>query len=84
MDLSKLEVEINPEYTMMKKCDNGLYLSLEQIEVLEMYKIDYLKCHSLRELILEIETLCEECDDDYLNNLLQILSERDYYENYNK
>ena len=32
----------------------------------------------------EVEEVFEECGDDVLNNLLNILSERDYYENYNK
>lgn len=85
MDLSKLEVEINPEYTMMKKINNkGLYLSKEQVEILESYHIDYMKCSNIRELMIEIEEVYEECDDDVLNNLLNVLSERDYYENYNK
>ena len=85
MDFSNLEVEINPEYTMMKKINNkGLYLSEEQIEILKSYNIDYMKCSSIRELMIEIEEVYEECDDDVLSNLLNVLSERDYYENYNK
>ena len=39
MDLSNLEVEINPDYTMMKKVNTkGLYLSQEQIDILKSYK----------------------------------------------
>lgn len=85
MDLSNIEVEINPEYTMMKKINNkGLYLSQEQIEILESYNINYMNCANIRELMIEVEEVFEECGDDVLNNLLNILSERDYYENYNK
>ena len=84
MDLSNLEVEINPDYTMMKKCSNGLYLSQEQIDILNSYNINYLNCNSLRQLMIEVEEVFEECGDDILNNLLQVLSERDYYENFNK
>ena len=32
MDTSKIEVEINPDYTMMKKVKDNLYLSQEQID----------------------------------------------------
>ena len=85
MDLSNLEVEINPEYTMMKKVNNkGLFLSLEQVEILNSYNIDYQRCSSIRELMIMVEEVYEECDDDILNNLLNLLAERDYYENYNK
>lgn len=84
MDLSKLEVEINPDYTMMKKISNGLYLSQEQIDIFKSYNINYLKCTSLNDLIYEVEIAFEETNDDVLNNLLDILSERNYYENYNK
>ena len=36
------------------------------------------------ELIYKVETIYDETEDDVLSNLLDILSERDYYENYNK
>lgn len=85
MDLSNLEVEINPDYTMMKKINNkGLYLSQEQVDILTSYNIDYMKCSSIRQLMIEVEEVYEECGDDILNNLLNVLAERDYYENYNK
>lgn len=85
MDLSNLEVEINPDYTMMKKVNNkGLFLSQEQMDILSSYNIDYSKYASIRELMIEVEEVFEECGDDVLNNLLNILAERDYYENYKK
>lgn len=84
MNTDNIEVEINPDYTMMKKLKNGLYLSQEQIDILEEYNIDYLKYSSLSDLILEIEDIYDETGDDVLCNLLDILSERDYYENYKK
>ena len=40
IDLSKLDVDINPDYTMMKKLKNGLYLSQEQIDILNNYNIN--------------------------------------------
>ena len=81
---NNIDIEIDPSYTMMKKLPNGLMLSQEQIDILEEYNIDYLGCKSLNELIYKVETIYDETEDDVLNNLLDVLSERDYYENYNK
>lgn len=79
-----IDVEINPDYTMMKKVNGNLYLSEEQMEILKSYNIDYMKFSSLKDLIHELMEEIEEIDDDVLENLLDVLSERDYYENYNK
>ena len=79
-----IDVEINPDYTMMKKVNGNLYLSEEQMEILKSYNIDYMKFSSLKDLIHELMEQIEENDDDVLENLLDVLSERDYYENYNK
>lgn len=79
-----IDVEINPDYTMMKKINGNLYLSEEQMEILKSYNIDYMKFSSLKDLIHELMEEIEENDDDVLENLLDVLSERDYYENYNK
>lgn len=80
----KLDVEINPDYTMIKKVNGSLYLSEEQMEILKSYNIDYMKFNNLKDLIHELMEEIEENDDDVLENLLDVLSERDYYENYNK
>ena len=82
--MDNIEVEINPDYTMMKAQPNGLMLSQEQIDIMKEYNIDYLSCKTLNELIYKIETIYDETEDDVLSNLLDVLSERDYYENYNK
>ena len=82
--MDNIDIEINPDYTMMKTLPNGLMLSEEQIDILKEYNIDYLSCKSLNELIYKIENVYDETNDDVLNNLLDILSERDYYENFNK
>lgn len=80
----KFDIEINPDYTMMKKVNGSLYLSEEQMEILKSYNIDYMKFDNLKDLIHELMEEIEENDDDVLENLLDVLSERDYYENYNK
>ena len=79
-----IDVEINPDYTMMKKVNGNLYLSEEQMEILKSYNIDYMKFSSLKDLFHEQMKKIEKNDDDVLENLLDVLSERDYYENYNK
>ena len=79
-----IDVEINPDYTMMKKVNGNLYLSEEQMEILKSYNIDYMKFSSLKDLIHELMEEIEENDDDVLEKLIDVLSERDYYENYNK
>lgn len=84
MNYDNLEVEINPDYTMMKKVKDNLYLSQEQIDILKEFNIDYNKFSNLKDLILELESLYDDTGDEVINNLLDVLSERDYYENYNK
>lgn len=82
MNINNIEIEINPDYTMMKKIKNGLFLSQEQIDILEEYNIDYMNCNNLSDLIFMVENL--GIDDDVIVNLLDVLAERDYYENYKK
>lgn len=84
MDLSNLSVEIDPDYTTMKRVNAGLYLSQEQIDILNSYSIDYARFNNLSDLICEIEMVAEDIDDDIILNLLDVLSERDYYENFKK
>lgn len=84
MDLSNLEVEINPDYTMMKRINGNLYLSQEEIDILNTYNIDYMKFNSLNDLIYELERVEEDTDDDILSNMLDHLAERNYYENFKK
>lgn len=84
MNLDNLEVEINPEYTMMKQVNKNLYLSQEQIDILKSYNVDYQRISNLGELIMILERIYEDTDDEIINNLLDVLQERNYYENYNK
>ena len=60
---------------------NGIYLSEEQIEILEENQIPYLKCKDIHELIY----LLEQYNDVYeIESLLQDISEFNYYHNTNK
>lgn len=84
MDLSNLEVEINPDYTMKKRINGNLYLSQEEIDILKSFNVNYSKYNTLSDLIYELETLEEEVSDDVLSNIIDVLSERNYYENFKK
>ncbi len=83
-DFGPLDLTYDPSYTMMKKVHNNLYLSDEQREILDKYHIDYQKCKDIHELLYVIEMMMEDDEEDDLANLSMMLSERDYYENYNK
>lgn len=84
MDLSNLEVEINPDYTMKKRINGNLYLSQEEMDILKSFNVNYSMYSSLSDLIYELETLEEEVSDDVLSNIIDVLSERNYYENFKK
>lgn len=84
MNFDNIEVDINPDYTMMKKVNKNLYLSQEQMDILEEFNIDYRCFNNLSDLIYSIEEAYESTGEDILDNLLDVLSERNYYENYNK
>lgn len=84
MDTSKIEIDINPDYTMMKQVNGNLYLSQEQMDILDSFNINYREYSNLSSLILEVEEALEETGDEVLDNLLDVLEERNYYQNYNK
>lgn len=82
--METLDIEINPEYTMLKEVKKGLFLSEEQIEILKSCHIDYMTCTNLKDLIFLITKELEENDNVVLENLLDVIAERDYYENTHK
>ena len=69
---------------MHKKIKDNLFLSKEEMDILDRFNINYINMSSLSELIYELEIIEEDNDDDLLSNLLDVLSERNYYENYKK
>ena len=67
------------------KINNNLYLTNNQIEILKRYNIDYETSNSLRDLMIKIEDILDyEEDIPELEELLNKLSERNYYEFTNK
>ena len=67
------------------KINNNLYLTNTQIDILKRYNIDYETSNSLRDLMIKIEDILDyEEDIPELEELLDRLSERNYYEFTNK
>lgn len=67
------------------KINNNLYLTNNQINVLKKYNIDYETSNSLRDLMIKIEDILDyEEEIPELIELLDNLSERNYYEFINK
>lgn len=75
---------INFEDNKLIKVNNNLYLTNNQINLLKRYNIDYEISNSLRDLMFKIEDFLDYQESDELEDLLNILSERNYYENTNK
>lgn len=67
------------------KINNNLYLTNNQINILKRYNIEYETSNSLRDLMIKIEDILDyEEDIPELEELLDKLSERNYYEFTNK
>ena len=76
---------INFENNKLIKINNNLYLTNNQIDILKRYDIDYETSNSLRDLMIKIENVLDyEEDIPELIDLLDKLSERNYYEFTNK
>ena len=65
---------------------NNLMLTNKEIEILNRYNINYNNCHSLKELLFEIEDILNDMDivDEELDLISSSIAERDYYQNTNK
>lgn len=76
---------IDFENNKLIKINNNLYLTNNQIDILKKYNIDYETSNSLRDLMIKIEDILDyEEDIPELEELLDKLSERNYYEFTNK
>lgn len=78
------EIDIKNNFRINR--GNDIYLSNNQISILERNKIDYKKYSSLSSLIFDIEEYLNTTSeiDDELDELLTDLSELNYYKNTNK
>lgn len=86
IDISRIIDSIDFQKNFYQDIGNGLMLTNREIEILNKYHIPYLNCHSLKEILFEVEEVINymgiaEDDLDYLSSSL---AERDYYLNTNK
>ena len=80
------EIVMNTHKNMeLNKINDKLYLSNKQIDILDIYNIEY-KNKTIDELIYEIEDILNDSYDDYLDleDLSKELSEFNYYHNTKK
>ncbi len=72
------------EKSFLKRRENNLLLSDNDIEILNRNDIDYLMYKSLEELLFKIEEVLEENDDSELEEMSIKLGEYNYYNYTNK
>lgn len=83
-DLDRIYDDIDFEGNMHKKINN-LYLSNNQINILEKYKIDYMNCIDVKDLMYKIENILNESEEtEDLEIVLDEIAEFNYYHNTNK
>lgn len=63
---------------------NNIYLTGEQVDILDKYSIDYKNCKSINELIFLIDRYKDDDNYDELEQVQINLSEFNYYHNTNK
>ena len=84
-DIEELSKNIDFNSGKMVNIGNGIFLTNKEIEVLETYQVPYKNCHTLKEIILNIEKVIEEMDitEEELDLVSGSIAERDYYQNTN-
>jgi hypothetical protein len=85
-DIEEISNHIDFVGGALQNIHDKFLLTNYEIEILKKYHIDYQKCHSLKEVLFQIEDLLNEMDitDDELEGISISISERDYYQNTNK
>lgn len=77
--------DIFDDKNMIKMRGNGIYLSDNEVSILERYGINYNKYPNLNSLIFDIEKILNvETDGEDLEEISKKLSEFNYYNNTNK
>ncbi len=83
-DISELVSKIDFSSNQLNQVGNLLLTNVE-IEVLELYEIDYKSCKNLKQLLTKIDRVIDEEEDcDDLDLISMSIAERDYYQNTNK
>ncbi len=67
------------------KINNNVFLTKYEIDILDMYKIEYQTCNNYQNILFYIEEELKQNDDAYdLEQILLSISERHYYQNTHK
>ena len=87
-DMDDLIKQIDLSSHQMNKI-GSFYLTNQEMEILDRNFIDYRTCNSLKDLIMKIQAILEDeeidsDDGDDLDYVLEMISERDYYQNTKK
>jgi len=82
--IEKILNDINFNNNKLIKINDNLFLTKNQIDILNRYNINYSISNSIRDLMLKIEDILDYEEIEELEILLENLSERQYYENTNK
>lgn len=83
-DINELVSQLDFESNKLQKVNDNLVLTKYQIDVLTRNGIDLQTVTSLHDIIYEAEEVYEDTLDEELEQVLDELSERNYYENTNK
>lgn len=73
--------DIDYQKLLHKDIGNNIYLTSEQIEILEDNQVPYSKCKDIHELIYLLE---QYNDSDEIESILQEVAEFNYYHNTKK
>ncbi len=88
MNINGQNINIDDLYDqkyMHKEIKKNIFLSDNQIEILNSYGINPYECSSIEDIIFKIEEVLEdETDADDLENVESEISEFNYYANTNK
>jgi len=84
VSIEELVNKLNPRDNIIKDCGNGIYLSQPQIEILKQYGFSYQKYSNVKSLIFDIEEYLNENYEEDLEEIVNSLSEFNYYHNTNK
>ena len=85
--MKELEIHINNTIKNNKlvKINNNVFLTNYEIEILEIYKINYLTCNNYQNILIFIEEALEQSNESQeLEQILLSISERHYYQNTHK
>lgn len=80
-DYIKSVVDIDYQKLLHKNIGNDIYLTEEQIEILEDNQVPYLQCRDVHELIYLLE---QYNDSSEIEAILQEIAEFNYYHNTKK